>query len=457
MKTLKKSQLPHISLKNKLLIAFLIIGIIPSVTLGFMLYKESEQAVVSLIYDDIEDEILVFSKNDLQPMMLKEESRVTIAVPLKDSQLESNWKNSLMKVGINNHYIRLIKELSEKNPTMESSKVYVSEIDNIYCGSYLDSDHERLLFHFSSINNDHKSIDDVGTIFIKFSLIIITLSIGASISISYNVTFGITKLLAYTKRVEKGDLDFQIEDITNDEVGLLTQSFNKMTFRLNRLIDKTYRLELSESEARLKALQAQISPHFLYNALDTINWSLIENGDYKTSATLGALSDILRYSIGDFEKIVTVEEEINQITNYLKVQQSRFEERLKFDIAIDSSVLKEPFPKLLLQPVVENAVVHGVERNKEGGFISIKGYREKEKIILLVEDNGNGILEEKLKELNAKFQDKNSINPMDRTHHIGLVNVHERIQLVYGDGCGLTINSTEGEGTQVIMSLGKMN
>lgn len=448
----------HISLKNKLLIAFLCIGVIPSLTLGFMMYKKSELAIASLISDDIENVLTEASIQESLPLSFLEDKGATISLPSNLIGIDNHTFKLIGKEQLlSPFYIEKIESLLSHAELTTARPMHIMEIDTVYAGVLFDEKNERWIFHFNFANDNHKNLDVVGTIFIKFSLIIIVLSIGASIAISYNITYGITKLLTYTKRIERGDLEFEIKEITNDEIGLLTQSFNKMTYRLNKLINKTYRLELSESEARLKALQAQISPHFLYNALDTINWSLIENGDYKTSATLGALSEILRYSIGDFEKIVTVEEEIKQISNYLKVQKSRFEDRLQYEIEIDEAILKEALPKLLLQPIVENAVVHGVERNKLGGLICIRGYYEADQMVITITDNGNGITEAKLEELNNKFKESKKINPVDRTEHIGLVNVHERIKLLYGPSGKLSIESVYNEGTEITMTLGTQN
>ena len=446
---------PHISLKNKLLLAFLLIGIIPSLTLGFMLYKKSEQAVEVFVLEDIWGNLMDTSHEDELPIISIDRDSVRISLDSIDQNVLKDSIVMLEDSGVDNLYIEGIRAF-DTDKSKGYKNIQTVQMDNLYGGLYNDSVNKRLLYYFTDVKKVNENVDDAGTLFIKFSLIIITLSIGASIAISYNITYGITRLLSYTKRVERGDLDFEIKGIANDEIGLLTRSFNKMIFRLNRLIDKTYRLELSESEAKLKALQAQISPHFLYNALDTINWSLIENGDYKTSATLGALSEILRYSIGDFEKIVTLEEEMKHVTNYLKVQQSRFEDRLSYHIDIEDELLKEALPKLLLQPIVENAVVHGVERNTQGGVIRVEGRLKEDRIEILVSDNGSGISAEKLKLLNEKFKDKNRIKSVDRTQHIGLVNVYERIQLIYGHKSGIVIKSRQGQGTEIVISLGQM-
>jgi len=447
---------PHISLKNKLLLAFLLIGIIPSLTLGFMLYKKSEQAVEVFVLEDIWGNLMDTSHEDELPLISIDRDSVRISLDSIDQNVLKDSIVMLEDTGVDSLYIEGIKAF-DTDKSKGYKNIQTIQMDNLYGGLYNDSVNKRLLYYFTDVKKVNENVDDAGTLFIKFSLIIITLSIGASIAISYNITYGITRLLSYTKRVERGDLDFEIKGIANDEIGLLTRSFNKMIFRLNRLIDKTYRLELSESEAKLKALQAQISPHFLYNALDTINWSLIENGDYKTSATLGALSEILRYSIGDFEKIVTLEEEMKHVTNYLKVQQSRFEDRLSYHIDIDAELLKESLPKLLLQPIVENAVVHGVERNTQGGVIRIEGRLKEDRIEILVSDNGSGISAEKLKLLNEKFKDKNRIKSVDRTQHIGLVNVYERIQLIYGHKSGIVIKSRQGQGTEIVLRLERLN
>lgn len=433
-----------ITLKNKLLLAFLFIGIIPSLFIGFLLYYKSDETMEKLIYSNMYDKInfLNHDINYIDKLITDED----IIIVVKNEDYKQ----------VNKEYLDYINKIDKEEYYDEYKKIKIAEIDHIICGAIYNKQKDYKIYYFSFINKMHPWIDDIGTIFIKISLMIITLSIGFSLGLSNNITYRIIRLINYTKKVEKGDLDFKIEVEKNDEIGFLIKSFNKMTFRLNELINKTYKLEIREKEAQFKALQAQISPHFLYNALDTINWSLIENGDFKTSSTLGALSEILRYSIDDFEKNVSINKEIKQVENYLKIQKSRFEDRFNYSVNIEEGILNEKIPKLLLQPLVENAVVHGVENFKTGGIIKVNGYSIGNKIIIEISDNGIGINSSKLKELNRRFNEKIQDNNKYKTSHIGLLNVNERIKLVYGNEYCMEIKSEVNKGTIIHLKLGKI-
>lgn len=224
-----------------------------------------------------------------------------------------------------------------------------------------------------------------------------------------------------------------------------------MTNRLNKLVNQTLKLELSEKEANLKALQAQISPHFLYNALDSINWQLIEKEDYATSEILGSLSEILRYSIDNKDRMVKISEEFNQLENYLRIQKSRFEDRLNFEVNINNDLNDYLIPKLLVQPMVENAVIYNIENSFDNIMINVGCETEDDEIIITIEDNGNGIEKMKLEKLKEDL--KKCVK--DAKGHIGLLNVNNRIKLIYGNKYYLNIDSRTS-GTIIKLVIGKV-
>ncbi|MHC1748394.1 MAG: sensor histidine kinase [Cellulosilyticaceae bacterium] len=303
----------------------------------------------------------------------------------------------------------------------------------------------------------HLKLEHIHTRYIKMSLTIITLSICFSVGVSHNFIEGIRKLIKYFERVQAGDFDFDIEVENTDEISILTQSFKEMKGKLSKLIDRTYKLEISEKDAQLKALQAQISPHFLYNALDMVNWSLIESGDMEMSHIVIALSDILRYSIDDTKKKVKVREEMQQIQNYLLIQKSRFEERLNYKIDVQLEVLEESIPKLLLQPIVENAVIHGIENRQRKGVVTITSSYDDRYLIFEVQDNGLGIQPERLEKLRQRIAVEDKMVDSDQKVHIGLANVNQRIQLSYGKDSSIEIDSVIDEGTTIRLILERGN
>lgn len=435
-----KSFKMSITLKNKLLLAFLFVGIIPSLFIGFLLYYKSDEMIDKLIYSNMYDRISFINCNIHHADKFETDDSITILVE------NENYTN------VNKKYLDYINKIDKEDYYDQYKKIKIIEIDDILCGSIYNEEKDYKIYHFQYMIKIHPFMDNIGTMFIKISLIIITLSIGFSLGLSYDITHGIIKLINYIKKVEKGDFNFQIDVYKNDEIGFLTKSFNKMTFRLNELINKTYKLELSENEARLKALQAQISPHFLYNALDTINWSLIEKEDYETSKILGSLSEILRYSIDYNKKLVKISDEFRQLENYLRIQKGRFEDRFDYEIYLDEQFKDYCIPKLLLQPLVENAVIHGVEKCHSGGKIIVNCEMYYDDILITINDNGNGITPDKLNKLKNKLNG----NKKEKKDHIGLLNVNDRIKLLYGDNYYLDIDSNSN-GTIAKLLIGKID
>jgi|SRR5690606_24681457 len=208
-----------------------------------------------------------------------------------------------------------------------------------------------------------------------------------------------------------------------------------MIGQLDTLIEKNYEQKIQADRAQLKALQAQISPHFLYNALDSINWMLIEKEEWDISEVVIALSDLLRYSISNNNDMVSVGEEIKNIENYLTIQKVRFENRFSYKIEVDSTIKDKLIPKLLIQPIVENAVVHGIEEKVEGGIIAINGYYTEGITCFEIIDNGPGIAKEKI----------DMLMDNDKSSHLGLNNVNRRIKLIYGSDYGIIIDNRPNE------------
>ncbi|MDG0811284.1 sensor histidine kinase [Cohnella rhizosphaerae] len=279
------------------------------------------------------------------------------------------------------------------------------------------------------------------------SLLIILFGILFAVLISDDIVLGFNQLIARMKKVERGDLQTNIRTDRQDEVGLLSNSFDRMLQRLNDSIQTTYELHIREQQAELKALQAQIRPHFLYNTLDAINWMLIEREQYEVSEVIQALGEMLRYTIrGSESQRVPLREEVRQLANYLTIQSVRFEERLSWSIDIDAGLSELPIPKLLLQPIVENAVVHGIESRTEGGIVRIRGERYGSLARIVVEDNGQGIPADRLA---ALLRDDGPATGGS----IGLLNVERRLKLAYGEEAGLEVESEPGSGTRVAIRL----
>jgi Predicted signal transduction protein with a C-terminal ATPase domain len=282
----------------------------------------------------------------------------------------------------------------------------------------------------------------------NISFIIMIICIFFAFSVSNRIAKGFNQLITVMGKVQEGKFDIRINSKRRDEIGKLSQAFDTMIAYINNLIRKNYEQKIREKNAQLEALQAQIAPHFLYNALDSINWMLLDKDEKEISAVVIALGDLLRYSIGNKKEMMPVKDEIKQIENYLLIQKVRFEERFTYDIQIESDLAEMLIPKLLIQPIVENSVVHGVEKLLKDGRIEIRGYETERYVIFEVKDNGVGVTGDKL----AVILEDSAAKSSNRTH-IGLANVNQRIKLIYGENYGIEISSIPSQGMIVKIKL----
>lgn len=292
-------------------------------------------------------------------------------------------------------------------------------------------------------------------VLVRGSLIMVIVAITSSYVISYRYTEGMERLAGDVRRMRGGDFrDIRIIG-GSDEIAELSRAFHEMAGEMDILVNRTLRLTISERNAQIRALQSQISPHFLYNALDSINWNLLKKGDYEDSTLLVALSDILRYSINDSKENVDLEEEFIMVENYLRIQATRFSDRFAYEIRLDPEIRDAQVPRMILQPIVENAVVHGLENHKNG-ILKVCAGAFPWGIAITVRDNGSGISPERLRQLRQQIQQGGQIAD---THdfHLGMANVHNRLRYRYGEGSGLTIESVEQVYTCVTIRIQKGN
>ncbi len=284
---------------------------------------------------------------------------------------------------------------------------------------------------------------------VNFALITTIFSGILFILMSTHFTKPLKDLIGAMKLARSGNYDIRVDDSRKDEIGDLNKAYNFLIDEINRLVHEVYEEKLAIKNAQINALQAQVNPHFLYNTLDSINWMLIDKGDFQSSRIIQSLGKMLRYSINTDESDVPLEAEIDFVENYLRIQKNRMEENLNFEIAIPPELLTLPVPKLFLQPIVENAIKHGLNSMGRAGTIKIWATGG-ETVQVMVEDDGIGMSPEKIQSLGELKSQTN----LDSTH-IGLVNVNQRIKLKYGEAYGILIDSQPGEGTKVTIRLPK--
>ncbi|MDF2658805.1 MAG: integral rane sensor signal transduction histidine kinase [Paenibacillus sp.] len=236
---------------------------------------------------------------------------------------------------------------------------------------------------------------------------------------------------------------------SSDEVGLLLHSYNKLGDRIERLKDQVQQNEAKKKEADILALQAQINPHFLYNTLSSIHWMALMNKDQRIAGMVGALSDFLRFSLNKGEEFCSVQQEVSHAQNYVTIMSIRFQDKFDTEFYIDPDLNGKPMLKLLLQPLIENCIMHGLQKKKEKGHLYVYGERHGDTMTFVVEDTGVGIGEEKLREVRRNLNAASGTSSLEPGRSgFGLRNVHQRLQLHYGADTGLTIESESGIGTR---------
>jgi two-component system sensor histidine kinase YesM len=286
------------------------------------------------------------------------------------------------------------------------------------------------------------------------AVVSMALAIMCAVVVTRSISDPVDNMLSAMDAVGEGNLNVKIMDgdESGDEHGQLSERFNDMVQQLKKLIDEVYKARLKESkleflrkEAELNALQQQINPHFLYNTLESIFWEAEERGAEEISEMVTALGNFFRSSINKGLAFVRIEEEVAGARNYIYLQKIRFLDRFRVVWSIDKEILKYKTLKLVLQPIIENAIVHGVENMSKGGMIHISGRKIGDVIEMCVVDNGQGIKEDELERLRQYINEDQS----DVTGHIGIKNVNQRIKLYFGNQYGLQLDSEYGKGTRV--------
>lgn len=283
-----------------------------------------------------------------------------------------------------------------------------------------------------------------------YSLIIAIIAlIGAGILgiiFTKSIVKPIYKLKKLMKRAQEGELDISFNAKYNDEIGELGNSFNTMVKEISNLINLVKIEEKNKRKAEINVLQAQIKPHFMYNTLDTIRWMAEEHNENDIVEIIEAFTNLLRISLSRGKEIITVKEELIHIESYLTIQKIRYEEKLDYEINFQEEILDYKVIKLILQPLVENAIYHGIKEKRGNGKLIVNAEKRNGSLYFSISDNGKGIEKEKLELINEMLK-KDNVKEIKIGY--GVFNVNERIKLIYGEDYGLTFKSIYGKGTIV--------
>ena len=342
-----------------------------------------------------------------------------------------------------NTYMRRIEQIKQYDERMKQLET------NIYGMTQLIEDYiySYLYYEAGEMARIQKQLDYWLTIEIAFVILVIVIVtpivLRRAVRLSRSITEPIVEMNSRVEEIGGGDLSPHTPVETDDSsLALLSIGIEDMAARLDKQIELNRQEQIRLRDIELKLIQAQINPHFLYNTLDAIVW-LIEIGkNDQAEQMVTSLSSYFRSFLSDGKDIVTIGEEKTHISSYLEIQQVRYRDIMEYEIDIDPDIEKNKLPKLTLQPLVENAIYHGLKPKRGKGLIRVTGKASGDNIILEVSDTGAGMSPDELEALRSRILDED-------TTSFGLVSAYKRLKLLYGDGCSLDVNSTPGEGTSI--------
>lgn len=379
------------------------------------------------------------------------QSAETIARKLTDTTTEKDSLRAISSV------LNLCHNLEDKINQVAETKEYNSREyqleNNIYILTDLIQEYMYTYLYYEAVHLDAlqttmiRKMIVLMSVVVVLSLVLLYFLLTKSRKLSGRIVDPIDRICERLEAIGKGSL-LVCEPIQADveEVQLLTEGIESMVGHLKRQIDKNAEQEKQRRRTELALLQAQINPHFLYNTLDAIIW-LIESGEIIESVTMvSSLSNYFRFSLSRGKNVITLAEEEQHIRSYLEIQHVRYRDLMEYEIDISDQLKYFILPKLTLQPLVENALYHGIKNRRRKGFIRVSGKTQNDHMILEVADDGLGMTEERLGEVRVSLEEGGR-------EGFGLRAVHQRIQILFGGEYGLAVESTPDIGTRIIVTI----
>jgi len=310
------------------------------------------------------------------------------------------------------------------------------------------------IFSIDHITADVSRIQRTALIVIAATLVLALVLIFAFSGILSN---RMRKLSKHITKVSTGKLDISLEIDGKDEIAMLARQFNSMVGSINELVEEVHDsnqqkrlLESKQNEIKFKMMASQINPHFLFNALESIRMKAHLKGEKEISQVVRLLGKLMRKNLEVSRRKTTLEDEFDIVRCYLDIQKFRYEDRLRYALNIEPEAEHVPIPPLIIQPLVENAVIHGLENKEEGGTVTVNvRFLDAGELLVEVVDDGAGMSDRRIEELLDSLRETDD----DDRNRIGLRNVHMRLQLTYGNGHGLHIESASGEGTRIYFTI----
>ena len=351
------------------------------------------------------------------------------------------------------HYVDVMGEQIAQGSTMAQNEAVLENIRGV--SSVVEGVvQDYVLFEVNQADAQYRVMSQGLTQWEVFSLVLLIAAMGFSViaawAISRSIYVPIKRLHDVTTTITKNDLQALVNRDNVDEITELGMSFNIMIGKIRELLDAKIKEQEDLKRAELRALQAQINPHFLYNTLDTIIWMAEAQQTDQVVEIVSALSSFFRISLSKGRDWITIGEELERTRSYLTIQRMRYRDILDFRIEADEQVLNNTILKLILQPLVENALYHGIKTKRGGGTIVVRARQDtRDEVLLEVEDDGVGFTPDRLARLQAELSDDSGQIQADNGFGIG--NVNKRIRLYYGRQYGLSINSDCATGTRATL------
>jgi two-component system sensor histidine kinase YesM len=329
-----------------------------------------------------------------------------------------------------------------------SSKNYVTKrfmgADHIFFAEYLPS-FDMYIFNIIDKQAAINGLVDKKTLALTLIIIIFT-ALLIVFFVSRKLTNGLSRLVKEISNVSKTDFHQFVSVHGTYETRKISIAFNSMLEELQDYVEKVVSIQKQKRNAELAALQQQINPHFLYNTLTSIKFMVQQGSKEEAEETTNALISLLQNTLGNVSETISIKQEVDNLKNYVLINQKRYGTRIKVNYFVAPDCMEFCIPKLILQPFIENAFFHGFNR-KQGGYINVLAWKEENNLICEVVDNGDGM------EVSSNYHLPKTNRKQERFTGIGIRNVHERIQLIYGESYGVTISSELNEGTKVRITI----
>lgn len=335
-----------------------------------------------------------------------------------------------------------IEKLVQVSGYMQNKKIAVNSYEDKTTGwtFYNVYDKEYML----------RDVTQAQKIYIFVGILAVISATGAILLLVRQINQSVHGVISGIQKFQEGDMEAQVEVKYHDEIGEIADNFNGMTGRIKKLIKEIKTVTAKQKNAEIRALEAQINPHFLYNTLDSINWMAIEKGEYEISRMIRNLGIILRYSVSKSNSIVTIEMVEDWLEKYISLQQMRFDHTFDYKIYVEEQAKQQKIHKLLIQPFIENAILHGLKEKHGDGLlcVDIRLSEDNRTICIIIEDNGSGMTEKEKEHYNNREE-----AVRDDGRSIGLHNVFARLEMYYGELAEWNVTSFPDMGTVITLKI----